>query len=659
MEKSIHTHLFAAVASLREQRLVHFAETPEQKQFDAAAARIEASIEDPSQGFETPLEDMTELRIMVAREALTGSQGRIDQLTTIVNKKSDLLRQINETEQKTADDNQDWQKVKEGFESADEDVKEEAIDAARKLILDSIKSMNDLSGTILNLEDLEPRLLAKTTAKLIAAHNKNIVNVQALDPLNTVALVEPRTGGKKAQEELDVVKKDGEEFMDDEFDGLVKSYEDASTASAKATRLKKIDQAILDRREDIYTEINRLTGKNPPYVNIQEMVAELLGQIKLMNEERAKLVGASTPSSSEEAPATAEVPEDALKDVPSKKVDALVAATNEADFKNALAALNEETSVKGDTVDIAAALNTKLTAFKVKANGTVLEIDTSAPAAPAASQDVNEKVTELRQMIEIIKEFLEWLFQQNGVMKPGNDVASMRTRIASMKAEEDKLRLDPKFRDDPEMRRKADELQQQRIELETQLAAAEARNNRTARALQDQNPSDALAVDQVGGLGNGGTPRLTQSPGASRRESVADMDAILNGLPPELRRCVKKIENNNQVVLVFTGDINIDQSRTIRIRGDNNTVSESQNGDDAATGVAMDGTSTNVIDSGVPPPPVEQFSPMPPPPRGDLEPAPMPVPPAPAEMPETPFDAESPTQPAPSGDLEEDVPGQE
>ncbi len=151
--------------------------------------------------------------------------------------------------------------------------------------------------------------------------------------------------------------------------------------------------------------------------------------------------------------------------------------------------------------------------------------------------------------------------------------------------------------------------------------------------------------------GSGNTPAITNRDGVPASIADPQIDAMVNGLPESLRnRVQKKQVNENTVILYIEGDVHItnDQSRDINITGDNNTVSESQNGAAIADnsvgspkGVNVDG---EVPDDFVQAPIIKE-NPVEEAPRGDLE----------EGAHELPIEEESPFEQAPSGDLDDEA----
>lgn len=268
---------------------------PEQQKFDEAAAAVESAIEDPKLTAEL-IPKIAELK--VSSIADKDNSKRAEELNDIVNKKLDLQREIDETEKKTSDSNQDWKKITEDIKSTDVTKRDAAIEAGKTLVAQSRARMNELSAGIVSIDATEPRLLATITVKAIAAHNKNIENVQALDPKNEITFVpKPRIGGEEAVKALTEIEQRGKEFISKDLNDALKAVKDAVGPSAQKNArdaLKKVETA---RREEIYIKMNEVTGDPTPYVNAEKQVAALLGQLKEMNDE-IKVV-------SPEAPATA------------------------------------------------------------------------------------------------------------------------------------------------------------------------------------------------------------------------------------------------------------------------------------------------------------------------------------------------------------------
>ena len=232
MEKTISAHLFAALVSTKEQRFVFMAGTPEQQKFDDAATKIESAIEDPANLTPEILQKITDLKISAIADK--DNSKRMNELEDIVNKKTELSREIGETEKKTADTNPDWKKIATDIESTDAAKKTVAIEAAQKILVESRDQIHDLSGTIMNLEALDARLLAKVTVKVIAAHNQNIERVQALDKANVIPFVSgEKIGGKDATDELAKIETRGNDFISKDLNDALKATKEAEGPAAK------------------------------------------------------------------------------------------------------------------------------------------------------------------------------------------------------------------------------------------------------------------------------------------------------------------------------------------------------------------------------------------------------------------------------------------
>lgn len=458
MEKNIQTLLFSSLVSLREQRLVGFDKTPAgEKQFEDAAAKIEQSIEDPSKLTPELIGQIAELKVKSIGD--TKRNERVDGLTKLNDQKNQLLSKLPEIEKRTAADNPEWQKIQKNLTSPDAALKAEAVTAAVRLIADARAEMEGLANN-LNLSDPSLKPLIKVRVKLIAALNKTIENVQAADPENKIALVPAATGGVEAQNALKALETGGRDFISGPFDVLLQNFEKAKGPDAKRIAKEKIDEAVLARRQDIYNDMVAVNAVRPPYVNIEKQIAELLKQLKQLNDAVASVTPAPTaaaeaaakgpvapagaPKATAEAAgksvaATAEVPapdaDKALADkgIEAKKVEALTGAKDDVAAGKALEDLNKDVKVEAalknpaDTKIVVDALNKKLEAVgstkRVEAKeGKLVIKEASVVAKEAATKSVldakpedSKETKDLKGFFKAILDFITELAAKLGM----------------------------------------------------------------------------------------------------------------------------------------------------------------------------------------------------------------------------------------------------
>ncbi len=435
MEKNIQTLLFSSLVSLREHRLICVDATPEQ-QFEASAAKIEKSIEDPDKLTTDVIKEIADLRVKTIEDQTKFP--RLQALEKMNSTKQELLAKLPEIEKKTAANNLEWGKLKKDLTDTNPEVKKKAVEAASKLIADAHKEMGDLAAMLdLSKTDLKP--LIKVREKLLAAHNKTIENVQAADPENKITLVNPATGGEIAKSALKALKEKGKEFISGTFDTLLKTFNTpGGSLDAKKVNREKIDTAVLVQRAVIYGQMKVVLDRILPYVNAEKQVDELLQQLMQMKNAVDSLtpVPEAKPDAPKPAvPAPPGKPEKAPidpkevaaadeilkgKGVDLKLVDALTDAKNPADQATALDALNKNTKVIEALLNkdpaaskaVVDALNTKLEAtgsklrVEVKDGKIVAKAETTITGeAERKANDWKEKLNEvLKALIAAIME---------------------------------------------------------------------------------------------------------------------------------------------------------------------------------------------------------------------------------------------------------------
>lgn len=462
MEKNIQTLLFSSLVSLREQRLVGFDKTPEgQKQFDDAAAKIEKSIEDPSKLSPELFAQITDLKVKTIAAGITSGPrvDRLNDLNTLNDKKTELLSKLPEIEKITAADNPEWKQIQKDLTSPEAAVKTKAIDAAVKIIKDAHVAMAEQTQG-LNLDSPQDKPLIKIRVKVIAALNKNIENVQATDPENTITFVKPATGGTAAVEALTKLVDHGREFITGNFNTLLQKFNNAATPAAKEIAREDIDKAVLAERKNIYTDMQILTAQDPQYVNAEKQMSELLKQLKQLNDAVASVT--PTPTAPTEAaakvvpgapvaapkapgakgpdtPAVAEIPtpeaDKALSDkgIEAKKVEALTGAKDDAATTKAVEDLNKDLKVEdalknpADSKVVVDALNKKLEAVGskkrvevkegklVSKEESVLAKEAASKGALDAKREDSKETKDLKSFFKAILDFIKELAKELGM----------------------------------------------------------------------------------------------------------------------------------------------------------------------------------------------------------------------------------------------------
>ncbi len=634
MEKSIHTHLFAALVSTKEHRLAFMA-TPEQQQFDDAAAAIESAIEDPANLTTALIPKIAKLKVSAI--ANKDNSRRVEQLNDILNKKLDLEREATETEKKTTDTNADWKKVTEDINSTDATKRDAAIEAGKKLIVDSRARTNELSSGIISLDDLEPRLLAKVTVKAIAAHNKNIEKVQALDSKNEITLVpNPRIGGDEAVKALTKIQDRGKEFLSKDLNDALKAVKDAVGPGAQKLAKAGLDKVVKARREEIYTEINSATGDPTPYVNAEMQVAALLAQLKEMNEE-IKAVSPDAPAATPTATpaATPKADPNAPPVDPNAPKKTTIVGTAIDIFNNAV---NGVTTMAKDIVkkgsdaftalqdtltdkqksELADKLNAELKKQGVDKHVEInkdgkLEAKDGAPKEPekAATPPEKEK-SQLEKLLAFFKELIDFL---RGESVKNGDIGALKSEVQSIDEQIAKIKKEnPDFSKKPALMKQIDDLSVKRNELQVKIDQGVKIGSRVVDDANRFINSSPTQLRVRTGLDRQGNPYLMCT------QNTPEARGHMNYMTGRLQQIHPGLGFNQQagvdqrVYFHIHGDVNINSnnktnnSRTINntnnVSGRNNTVSASADGSQngantqeqiGGVGASQEGTAKNKL----------------------------------------------------------------
>ncbi len=466
MEKNIHTLLFSSLVSLRESRLIGFAgEKPEE-----ASKPLEAKIQNPTENTDALQQEI----LQFGSKSPEHQKHASEKLQKLLDARKKDEKDLQDAKDLTnPEKNADWKKIIDGIKPPKVDA--EALKLAKAAIMNARTKIVEIGVA----GDTRP----KNAIAQVEALNKVILDIQALDPKNTVQFVEGVGGAEDDKKLAEVKALRATVFKaDGVLEKAIKAYtEDAKSAPAKEEARKKLDDVVNSEKEDLWqkmgTDVAGIRGV--PFVNAEEiakaytdLIKEVVGAKKAAVDKVegtapaapiatiAKTPGAKAP----ESPATAELPTPeadkalAEKGVDAAKIAALTGAKDDAATGKALEDLNKDVKVEAalknpaDSKVVVDALNKKLEAVgskkrvEVKENKLVTK-DESVVAKEAASKgsafeakpEDSKETKDLKSFFKAILDFITELAAKLG-MSPRElitgvaDPAKLNSKNAPTKA---------------------------------------------------------------------------------------------------------------------------------------------------------------------------------------------------------------------------------
>lgn len=601
MEKSIHSHLFAALVSTKEQRLAFMApEKPEDH--DSLEQQIEQDLKDPSKDQKDIEARLAELQ--GSKHLTAGSN--VDDWTALREKASKRNEEIKDLEKARAlTSDADFKKIEEDMKNGD------GTSASAKIV--------EMLGKIAVLADNTGQRPHNAVLQ-VQAYNDVITKIQSLDTDNKITLVPGGVGGIVDDAMLQTAKDEQPKTF--KPGGKIATAVENFNKQGQAPQTKEVaKQALIDavkeRKDELWTEMFIVTKQVPQVVDSQKIVQEYLNQIKELVTLQNDLVNGGTVSAPTAAPvapvapvAPAAGPAAAPKTLVGKGAELLKNAINGITdlAKNVIAKGAEALdSLQKDLTDKERSeLKVKLNEELKKQGATKhveqnpdtgkLEIKDGAPpeVAKAADAPSEPEKTKLQELIDLFKELITFL---RGKRLAGGDLGVLRSEIESIDEQIAKIK-----KDNPDFSKKPDIVQQ--------ITALEVKKNDLKATIdQGKNLGTQVVADArtfVRDSANAGTPLylrvekdkdgnvylvgMPNAPGATPEKCKSHMQYMTNRLQkvhPELK-LNQRASTDQRVYFNIYGDVKInsenrtDNSRTINntnnVSGRNNTVSASADG---------------------------------------------------------------------------------
>lgn len=622
MEKSIHSHLFAALVSTKEQRLAFMApEKPEDH--DSLEQQIEQDLKDPSKDQKDIEARLAELQ--GSKHLTAGSN--VDDWTALREKASKRNEEIKDLEKARAlTSDADFKKIEEDMKNGD------GTSASAKIV--------EMLGKIAVLADNTGQRPHNAVLQ-VQAYNDVITKIQSLDTDNKITLVPGGVGGIVDDAMLQTAKDEQPKTF--KPGGKIATAVENFNKQGQAPQTKEVaKQALIDavkeRKDELWTEMFIVTKQVPQVVDSQKIVQEYLNQIKELVTLQNDLVNGGTVS----APTAAPVAPVAPAAAPAAAPTTLIGKGAEL-LKNAIAGISDVAkNVIAKGAEALDSLQKDLTdkersELKVKLNEELkkqgatkhveqnpdtgkLEIKDGAPpeVAKAADAPSEPEKTKLQELIDLFKELITFL---RGERLAGGDLGVLRSEIESIDEQIAKIK-----KDNPDFSKKPDIVQQ--------ITALEVKKNDLKATIdQGKNLGTQVVADArtfVRDSANAGTPLylrvekdkdgnvflvgMPNAPGATPEKCKSHMQYMTDRLQkvhPELK-LNQRASTDQRVYFNIYGDVNINSnnrtnnSRTINninnVSGKNNTVSASadgsQNGNNdqaqfGGIGAAQEGTAKN------------------------------------------------------------------
>ncbi|MBP7114566.1 MAG: hypothetical protein KBA40_03870 [Candidatus Peribacteraceae bacterium] len=626
MEKSIHSHLFAALVSTKEQRLAFMApEKPEDH--DSLEQQIEQDLKDPSKDQKDIEARLAELQ--GSKHLTAGSN--VDDWTALREKAAKRNEEIKDLEKARAlTSDADFKKIEEDMKKGD------GTSASAKIV----EMLGKIAGLADNTSERPHNAVLQAQA-----YNEVITKIQSLDTDNKITLVPGGVGGIEDDAMLQTAK--------DEKPKTFKPGGDIATAVENFNKLGQAPQtkeaakqalidAVKERKDELWTEMFIVTKQVPQVVDSQKIVQEYLNQIKELVTLQNDLIngGASAaptvapvdptqaapvdPNAPKAAPTTligkgAELLKNVIsgiadhaKNVIAKGAEALdglqkdLTDKEKSELKDKL---NEELKKQGANKHIEQNKDTGK-----------LEIKDGAPpeVAKAADAPSEPEKTKLQELLDFFKELITFL---RGERLAGGDLGVLRSEIESIDEQIAKIK-----KDNPDFSKKPDIVQQ--------ITALEVKKNDLKATIdQGKNLGTQVVADArtfVRDSANAGTPLylrvekdkdgnvflvgMPNAPGATPEKCKSHMQYMTDRLQkvhPELR-LNQRASTDQRVYFNIYGDVNInskndnrrivDNRTKVDVRGKNNTTTVgvsadgSQNGSNdsfGALGASQEGTAKN------------------------------------------------------------------
>lgn len=597
MEKSIHSHLFAALVSTKEQRLAFKApEKPEDH--DTLEQQIEKDLKDPSK-------DQADI------------QRRIDELQG--------------SKHLTAGSNVgDWTALREKAKTRNEEINalKEALamtsDDAFKKIEADMKNGDGESGSAKIVEMLgkiaviaDPATRPHNAVLLTQAYNDVITKIQGLDPDNKITLVQNGLGGADDDKMLENAKK-AKEVTFQPGGAIATAVENFDKPNQLPQTKEIAKQALIDavknRKEELWAEISAVVTHDPQVVDSQKIVQEYLDQIKeivKLQNEKINGVPPATPATPPETPNDPQTAANADPKAPKSIFDTVTDA-----FKNAIGDIStlaqdfvkkgtdafntlQDSLTKEQKDKIVEKLNEEL---KKKGESKRLEVNKDGRIVEAAkdgattdkeksgetTKEPEEKEkTQLEKLLAFFKELIDFL---RGESVKNGDIGALKAELESTTSQIKEIEKTQGFEDKkPEVLRQFNALVEKQKELELKIKQG---TKITDRAVTDaegfirSSPAKLRLRTGKDRQGNAFIACTENTPEA--RGHLSYMTGRLQQIHPGLGFNQQAAGGNQRVSFHFHGDVNInsknttDNSRTINntnnVSGRNNTVSASADG---------------------------------------------------------------------------------
>lgn len=613
MEKSIHSHLFAALVSTKEQRLAFMApEKPEDH--DTLEQQIEKDLKDPSKDQADIQKRIDELQ---GSKHLTAGSNIADwtELREKANKRNQEIETLKKVQKMSTVEDADWKKIEDGIKDKADAPDAAAVELAKDKIIFAL-------GEIAKIAD--PSTRPHNAVAQTQAYNDLITKIQALDPDNKITFVPNGLGGTEDDKMLEDAKK-AKEVTFQPGGAIATAVENFDKPNqlpqTKEIAKQALIDAVKDRKEELWAEMSAVVTNDPQVVDSQKIVQEYLDQIKeivKLQNEKINGVPPATPASLD----TNNVPATKMEGKVENDKITITVEPKDAQIK----VTRPDGSVKvekatGGTLVIEKAPNGD---YKFESGGSTFtaKIDIKTGASNTVSEATDKEKTQLEKLLAFFKELIDFL---RGESVKNGDLGALRAEVQSIDEQIAKIKKDtPDFDKKPEVQKQITDLEVRRNELQLKIDQGTKITNRVvtdAERFISSSPSQLFVRTGKDRQGNAFLACTKNTPEA--RGHLSYMTGRLQQIHPGLGFNQQAAGGNQRVSFHFHGDVNInsknttDNSRTVTntVSGINNTGSATADGANTqeqfgGIGVAQDSSARNrarlTPDAPVQPAPVPQ-----------------------------------------------------